>query len=93
MKDLSASAQSQRLLAYLSDPQSCNHGINRFEAEQQLTICHLARRVLDLKQSGYVFRHCNEVSKDLAGQAHRNIRRYWLVGRMSPIQSVENLAD
>lgn len=83
MRNLSASAQSKRLLAYLSDPKTCNQGINRFEAEQHLTICHLARRILDLKQSGYLFNHHSETSDDLAGHPHHGIRRYWLVGRVN----------
>ena len=80
---LSSSAQNKRLLAYLSDPKTCNQGINRFEAEQHLTICHLARRILDLKQSGYLFKHHGETSHDFLGHPHHGIRRYWLIGRVN----------
>lgn len=80
MRDLSSAAQNRRLLAYLKDPATSQNGINRFEAEAQLTICHLARRILDLKQSGYSFKHHNETSVDLAGHEHHGIRRYWLTG-------------
>lgn len=80
MRDLSSAAQNRRLLAYLKDPATSQNGINRFEAEAHLTICHLARRILDLKQSGYSFKHHNETSVDLAGHEHHGIRRYWLTG-------------
>ncbi len=79
-RNLSASAQARRLLAFLTSPETSQKGINRFEAEQHLTICHLARRILDLKQSGYSFTWCNEKSADLAGHEHCGIRRYWLTG-------------
>jgi len=90
---VSASAQNKRLLAYLSDPKTCNQGINRFEAEQHLTICHLARRILDLRQIGYLFKHHDETSYDLAGHPHKRIRRYWLVGRVNPASQTPNLSN
>lgn len=70
-----AHAQELRLLAFLTH---CHGGINRYEAERALAICHLAGRIKGLKYSGCEFTRRSEVAVDAYGQARQGIARYWL---------------
>lgn len=68
-------AQYARLLAYWL---THNNGLNRYEADCLLNICHLAARVQDLEAKGCHFVTQDETAPDLQGRLHNGIRRYWL---------------
>lgn len=68
-------SQNLRLLAYLRNNPK---GINRYEADAELTICQLAARVQDLEAKGCVFFVERETAPDLYGIAHNGLARYWL---------------
>lgn len=71
----SADSQELRLLAYLLAHDS---GINRYEAERMLTICHLAGRVQGLEYRGCEFITTYGEAFDRDGHQHNGIARYWL---------------
>lgn len=73
----STSTESQlvRLLAYWLAHDS---GLNRYEADGLLNVCHLAARVQDLEAKGCHFITQDETAPDLLGRPHPGIRRYWL---------------
>jgi hypothetical protein len=64
-------------LAYLS---SHAGGINRFEADRDLNIVHVAARVQDLEALGCKFHTIRERAADPLGAIHTGIARYWLLG-------------
>ncbi|MCC2636872.1 MAG: Helix-turn-helix domain [Moraxellaceae bacterium] len=68
-------AQHARLLAYWLT-HDC--GLNRYEADRLLNVCHLAGRVQDLEAKGCFFTFADETAPDLQGRLHNGIRRYWL---------------
>lgn len=52
--------------------------INRYEADQ-LGICHLAARVQDLEEKGFLYRYQDENGvADFHGIKHDKIRRYFI---------------
>lgn len=73
----STSTESQyvRLLAFWLAHDS---GLNRYEADRLLNVCHLAARVQDLEAKGCHFITQDEIAPDLLGRPHNGIRRYWL---------------
>lgn len=84
----STGSQELRLLAYLLTHDS---GINRYEAERQLIICHLAARIKGLAGSGCVFIRKDETATDPFGHQHNGIRRYWL--KSSPLHLLKAAND
>lgn len=71
----SAAAQEARILRYLQ----CNSGgLNRFEAESMLGVCHLARRIKTLADMGCPISKRTERAMDNHGVWHVGIARYFL---------------
>ncbi len=68
-------AQLARLLAHWL---THDGGLNRYEADRLLNVCHLAGRVQDLEAKGCFFTFTDETAPDLQGRLHNGIRRYWL---------------
>lgn len=73
--NLSREAQCRRLLDYL---QAHSSGLNRYEAERLLSVCHLAARIFELKEHGYYFVTIMEKATDAHGAEHYGIARYFL---------------
>lgn len=73
--NLSQEAQQARVLAFM---QSNGTGLNRYEAEKLLGVCHLAARIFALKERGYVFLKAFETATDPHGVEHQGIARYFL---------------
>lgn len=71
----STESQYARLLAYW---QTHDGGLNRYEADRLLNVCHLAARVHVLESKGCCFTTQDETAPDLLGRLHVGIRRYWL---------------
>lgn len=86
----STSTESQyvRLLAYWLAHDS---GLNRYEADRLLNVCHLAARVQDLEAKGCHLITQDETAPDLLGRAHIGIRRYWL--KSAPAQLLRAAND
>lgn len=75
LNSTSTESQYVRLLAYWLAHDS---GLNRYEADGLLNVCHLAARVQDLEAKGCRFVFEDEIAADLLGRPHSGIRRYWL---------------
>ncbi|TMO09465.1 helix-turn-helix domain-containing protein [Pseudoalteromonas sp. S558] len=53
------------------------HGtINRYDADQ-IGVCHLAARIRELKNKGFVFNWIDQIVLDPHGIEHKGVRRYW----------------
>lgn len=76
-KSTSQAAQVRRVLDYL---QTNAGGLNRYEAERLLNVCHLAARIVSIKEMGYAILTTKERAPDPYGQSHPNIARYFLTG-------------
>lgn len=75
-------AQMLRVLKYLLEHGA---GVNRFEAESHLNVCHLAGRILSLKQVGFQFITTSERAQDSHGQWHDGIARYRLASEQNEV--------
>lgn len=84
-KSNSKEAQEGRVLAYLLTNAT---GINRYEAEQHLGICHLAARIVALKAMGYAIHITSEYALDPYGHIHRGIARYFLDGDTLQVKGI-----
>lgn len=73
--NLTRDAQKQRVLEYLQ--QNPAIGLNRFEADQLLNVCHLAARIKALRNEGYSIISMAEIAPDLHGRPHKGIARYF----------------
>ena len=82
-KSNSTHAQEVRVLAYLLTKPT---GLNRYEAEQHLGICHLAARIVAIKDMGYIVRSTSERAADPYGHMHNGISRYFIEGYAAPVQ-------
>lgn len=71
----STASQHVRLLTYWL---THGNGLNRYEADCLLNVCHLAARVQDLEEKGCHFITQDETAPDIMGRPHSGIRRYWL---------------
>ena len=74
-KSNSAQHQKHRVLEYLLTNAT---GINRYEAERDLGICHLAARIIAIKKMGYTIRRVSECVPDSYGHVHSGIARYFI---------------
>ncbi|WP_026471354.1 helix-turn-helix domain-containing protein [Alkanindiges illinoisensis] len=74
---LSREAQEQRVLEML---QSSGSGLNRFEADALLNVCHLAARIKGLKDKGHCFTTVYGEAFDLNGRPHPRVARYFWRG-------------
>lgn len=74
-KSTSETAQKRRVLEYL---QTTTSGLNRYEAERLLNVCHLAARINSLRAEGHVILKTTEMAVDPFGHIHRGIARYFL---------------
>lgn len=84
-KSNSAEAQERRVLDYLMTKSS---GLNRYDAERELGICHLAARIVAIKDMGYPIQTIRERAADSYGHMHSGIARYFLTGDVAAIQEV-----
>lgn len=75
--------QEWRILNYLR--QNSFKGINRFEADALLNICHLAARIQTLKKEGEIFKTILETAIDMKGCPHRRVARYFLISSSSQV--------
>ncbi len=77
----SADVQAIQVFHYTNE-----HGsINRYDAEE-VGVCHLATRIIELKDLGVVFDYIDENNiEDRCGYEHNGIRRYFINWqKMSP---------
>ncbi|MBW8072373.1 MAG: hypothetical protein GJU77_01640 [Ferrovum sp.] len=72
----SCGAQRARLLARLIDAGPA--GVNRFQADKELNVCHLAARILALRKDGHTILTIRERAPDDEGRPHPAIARYVL---------------
>lgn len=79
----STEAQERRVLEFLLTRTT---GINRYEAERQLGICHLAARIVAIKEMGYPVLTIRERATDPYGQSHNGIARYFITGGVAPVR-------
>lgn len=85
----SSDSQELRLLAYLL---AHDTGINRYEAERLLTICHLAARIKGLEEKGCeIAPRIEESATDPYGHQHTGIMRYWL--KSAPLHLLQAAND
>lgn len=80
-------SQQKRLLEYLSEHPE---GINRYQAEDKLNICHLAPRIIELSELGYIFSKVKETALDHKDRPHHGISRYFLIGFKEPEKAVNH---
>ncbi|KKO45393.1 hypothetical protein WG68_10070 [Arsukibacterium ikkense] len=70
----SAEIQARKIFKYMLVTGS----INRYEADQ-IGVCHLAARVQDLEEKGFLYRYQDENGvADFHGIKHDKIRRYFI---------------
>jgi len=72
-------AQKLRVLVYL---QTHSTGLNRYEADDFLNVCHLAARINALKADGHIFLTVFEAAADFNGRQHNGIARYFWQGHI-----------
>ncbi|TEU29234.1 helix-turn-helix domain-containing protein [Alkanindiges illinoisensis] len=75
VSNLTQDAQKQHVLKYLQ--QNPATGLNRFEADALLNVCHLAARIKTLRNEGYSIISVAEIAPDLHGRRHKGIARYF----------------
>ncbi|WP_026472363.1 helix-turn-helix domain-containing protein [Alkanindiges illinoisensis] len=75
LSNLTQDAQKQRVLEHLQHNPAI--GLNRFEADKLLNVCHLAARIKALRNEGYSIISVAEIAHDLNGRPHKGIARYF----------------
>lgn len=75
ISNLTQNAQKQRVLQYLQ--QNPATGLNRFEADALINVCHLAARIKALRNEGYSIISVAEIASDLHNRSHKGIARYF----------------
>lgn len=73
------SAQEKRVLEHLKNNREI--GLNRFEADTLLNVCHLAARINSLRNRGHIIRTIYENANDTNGRFHKKIARYVWCGQ------------
>ena len=75
---LGSNAQESRVLDYLMTNQ--HKGINRYEADFGLNVCHVSARINSLRNKGHDITTVYENANDLNGRMHKKIARYYWRG-------------
>lgn len=79
---LCSDAQKKRVIDYLQQNQTT--GLNRYEADDLLNVCHLAPRIKDLRDEGHQIMRLDETALDLNNRPHNGIARYFWQGYIAP---------
>ena len=87
---LCSDAQKKRVIDYLQQNQTT--GLNRYEADELLNVCHLAARIKALRDEGHQIIRLDETAFDLSNRPHKGIGRYFWQGYSVPQNNVKTEA-
>ena len=76
---LRTNAQEMRVLEHLKNNREI--GLNRFEGDTLLNVCHLAARINSLRNRGHIILTIYENANDTSGRFHKKIARYVWCGQ------------